>query len=924
VPARQGLARLYVVALDRSALEAHYLRETEASTHPLHRLRAFLRLGALFDGAGNDPVSAAAAYESALEVMEDQPDALRALVALLRRMGNWDRLAALLARIAGTARDRGAAVVALKEWASIVELHLSEKWDPAPIYERILEAEPNDLTSMLALESLAYEREDGAVIVALARRQIGLGGDPDLVAALATRAAAFLLSWGKYDEAGEVLRGAVDQAPHYLPAVRILRAVDERVGEWGEAAELLLREADLARSPQASQAALLRAGNIFFDRFGDEDRARAAFERVFAKDPAHSAAFGRLASILGAATEWTSLIKLYRRRMEVLDPETRVPLQMELAALLRDNLGDASGAFEVLREVLALEPAYRQALTEIAALSVREERWRDAEEYLERLAQAEKDEPATRKDTMLRRADILQERLGEEEQAMAVLAQLLAEFPGERTALVRCMMYYQRRENWEKAVEVLEELARTGAPGDRINHLVNLAEIFSRSLNEPERARAALRKATTLCVDGAVGVDRISEYFERRGDFESLVDFLDEALESLPPEGAPGAVAVRLARARVLAGRLLRPKDAESEIRRALQSDPTSISARLELAGLHLWGDNLGEAIAEYLRVLEQEPFSVEAFRGLYRVYERRGDMERAAGAAQAVCAVAGKEVPERKIAVQATAPMEAMLASAVATPLGVSDFWSIVAHHDEPRPARELLFHVADLLPQIYPSEVERSLGRTFVSLNDEDQLAQRVGQLARVLGVDRFETCIGQNLSACMVTLPGVPPRLVVDDAFAAAASPAEFRFAAGRALAAVLTRSLYLAALAPRSVELLLATVVELFDKGYSGYLGQRVEAETLLRVVNRAVSRKLRKLLEEPARAYAAGQPVAAAAWYVASQRSGERAGLLLAGDLEAALAVLSREKAGRAVQAEMLRFSVGSRFYEARRRLGLSI
>ena len=173
-------------------------------------------------------------------------------------------------------------------------------------------------------------------------------------------------------------------------------------------------------------------------------------------------------------------------------------------------------------------------------------------------------------------------------------------------------------------------------------------------------------------------------------------------------------------------------------------------------------------------------------------------------------------------------------------------------------------------------------------------------------------------------MVALPGVPPKLVVDDAFAGAASPGEFRFAAGRALSGILSRSLYLSVLSPHSVELLMAAVVELFERGYSGYLGQRREVDELSKALNRAIPRRLRKSLEEPARAYASGQPVAAAAWYVASQRSGERAGLLLAGDVEAAVAVLGAEKASRAVQAEILRFSVGPHLYEARRRLGLSI
>jgi hypothetical protein len=115
-----------------------------------------------------------------------------------------------------------------------------------------------------------------------------------------------------------------------------------------------------------------------------------------------------------------------------------------------------------------------------------------------------------------------------------------------------------------------------------------------------------------------------------------------------------------------------------------------------------------------------------------------------------------------------------------------------------------------------------------------------------------------------------------------------------------------------------------VAALFERGYGEYLNQAREVEELSRAVSRAMPRKARKILEEPARAYAAGQPVIFKNWYTATQRSGERSGLLLSGDVEASLSVLRHEKASRAVQAELLRFAVGPHLYEARRRLGLSI
>jgi len=923
-PARHGLERLYQASGDRAALEAHYLREAEGTTNPTLRLRAYLRLGALFSGIGNDPVGAAAAYESALRVVEDQPDAMRSLAAIHRQTMSWDRLAAVLARVAGTSAEPLAAVSALKEWAAIVERHLSEQWDPAPIYERILDGLPFDRQALFALDGIAYARGAAEVLASLARRQVQAGGDPDLIASLCTRAAVLDLVRGEVQQAAEVLRRGLQNQPDYLPAVQLLRQLDETLEEWGEAAELMLREGDLLSSPELARAALVRAGNILLDRFGDVARARGAFERVFTEDPTNAAAFGRLAAILSASQEWNALVAAYRRRMETMDPPSRIPLQLELASLYRDSLRDTGAAIDVLRDLLEVDDSHRRGLTEIAELCVMQGRWREAEGYLDRLARAcrNEDAPAART-ALLQRAQVLEEQLGDEEQGLRVLQALLVDHPGDEEALARCLQVHQRRGDWEQAVEVLEELARSGPAARRINNLVNLAELNSRTVHDESKAGFALTRAAKICVESGEGVDRITDYFERRGDFEGLVRLFGEALEELPPEGSPGSVNVRLARARILAGRLLQPTEAELEIRRALQSEPSSIPARLELAGLHLWGDNLGEATSEYMRILEQDPFSTEAYRGLYRVYDRRGDMERAAGAAQAVAAVAGKDVPERKIAAQATAPMEAALSSAVATPLGVHDYWNLLAHPDEPQLARELLYLVADFIPAVVPHEVEAASGG-LIPLSPDDSLAGRCGQLGQVMGVERIEVCLGRNRVDGVAALPGTPPRLVVDESFAQRSSAGEFRFAVGRALADVLARTLYLHALQARTVELLLAAVATLFERSYGEYLNQARDVEELTRALGRAIPRKVRKMLEEPGRAYAAAQPVIFKTWYAASQRSAERAGLLLSGDVEAALNVLRREKASRAVQAELLRFTVGPHLYEARRRLGLSI
>ncbi|MCK5800956.1 MAG: tetratricopeptide repeat protein, partial [Deltaproteobacteria bacterium] len=475
-PARQGLERLYLAAGDYSALEEHYLREAEVATNPVLRVRAYLRLATLFDGVRDDVLGATAAYESALKAIEDQPDALHALASLARRTAKWDRLAELLGRLAATAEDRDAAVAALKEWAAIIEVYQADQWDPEPIYQRVLDGDPLDPHALAALDDHAYLKRDDEAIFSLALRQAREGENSSLFAALHLRAATVLIIAGKEPKAAEILRNGLLGEPTYLPGIRLLRRLDEELEEWREAAQLLLREGEIVRRPAARHAALARAGNILLDRFDEVDAAHDAFSRVFDEDPKNGACFGRLVEILAARREWRELVVLYDRRMAAVEGTARGPLLLQLADIYRDRLDDGRSAVDMLVDLLEADPQNVRALEKIAALCIEQQRWREAEGYLARLAEAAQDDAEGTRSAMLDRSDILEKRLGDEEGALKVLQDVLARSPGQRVALARSMAIYRRWGDWDRTVETLEELSRTGPPEERIDGLVDLAE----------------------------------------------------------------------------------------------------------------------------------------------------------------------------------------------------------------------------------------------------------------------------------------------------------------------------------------------------------------------------------------------------------------------------------------------------------------
>ena len=931
VPAAAGLERVCQAELDLDGLaRLHEAAALDRADLPA-KVRALLRLAHLRALPGGDLDAGVEALERALVLLPDQPDVLMSLGRLHRRAGRPGPLDQILARIVDSeaGEDPAVQLAALRERALILAMGSSSAGEEsAEVQRRILLARPHDPLAMTELERSSFARGDKPALIALSRRALEAGGDELWIVSVCLRGALLLCEMRSWDQAAEVLREGLSSSPGYLPAVLLLRMVARRQGWIEEEIELLQREGELANERPAAHASLLRAGDLLLQHFEDLARARAAYEQVFDEDPASDGAFRRLERMLRDSGEWRPMAALLKRRLLVMEPGQRAPILLALCAVQRDHLLDPVAAADSLEQLLAQEPEHLEALSTAADLARALHRWSDAESYLANLADGSRGDPEARRRAMLDRAKLLDERLQQVDLSLEVLQELLSERPGDREALSACAAIFQRRRQWERLVEVLEELARSARGAEKVGHLVALADVHIGSREDKDEAAAAMGRAAATCLESGEGVGALAKHFQRRGDHQGLADLLGATLEGVVGE-TDGSRAMRVCLARTLADELEQVDLAELELTRAVQAAPADLALRLELAGLLTRAGKPGDATTHYMTVLEQDAFAVEAHRGLAALWSSRGDMARAAGAAQVVCALTGGEQDERRASLAATAELDQRFNNATATHTSEDpgDLLHLLAHPDEPDLLRELMRVLGDAIPAIYPAQVEaaepgaaqkvpvKRLGRT-------DPMARQCQALADLIGVECREVLMaplpGEQLA---VALPGAS-RLCLDPVRCTDLPAARVRFALGRALTRMHTRSLYLDLLTVREVDLLLAAVAENFQRGYAGNRPDGAAVVELARAVGRALPRKIRKALEGPARALAASPDPNPAAWAVGARFTADRVGLVLGGDTVEAHATLAEERRGRDAMAHLLRFAVSPHLIEARRRLGI--
>ena len=453
------------------------------------------------------------------------------LGALYRdRLAAADRALATFSRVLDLQPDHGLAERAVDELLAAAGRHTERAERLRAALVRHAEG-PLAEAQALRLAQL-LERELGApaaavdAYAALFRRDptvsAALGGLERLFAAGAERqkvAAVLLPHYRDSGRAADVARiwmAALVEAPEAQPLDE-LTALARSAGQLEPLRRALAAAVERATAP-ATRASLRLALVELEEERGDRAAAEALLQQLLAEAPEDRAALARLDALWTEARRHAERARLLARRAALEPPAERRELLLTLAGLQAQTLDDADSARATLEEALALgddirvtralarladderamtlwarvqasEPGDAEALTALAALYERHERWRELAEVLERQLVVA---PAAAAAALYEQQALVWTRLHERERAEAAwrrLAALQPDAPDPLRALARLM---RAAERWSELAELLERLVALAPTDDeRSDSATELARLEAETLERPERAIAA-------------------------------------------------------------------------------------------------------------------------------------------------------------------------------------------------------------------------------------------------------------------------------------------------------------------------------------------------------------------------------------------------------------------------------------------------
>jgi tetratricopeptide (TPR) repeat protein len=638
-------------------------REARALGNEPQAALLFHEIGILWEDVLKNPRNAAVAYQNAYRLAPRFLANLRAARRLFADVGNWQMVIQLLDSELNATEATPDRAALLFEKGTLLEERLSREEDASAAFRQCLRLEPRNLTLLTQLEALFAARNDHASLVEVYRLLSTSVETPALRAHYLASAGLVLEERLKRpDLAATCFREAFTVDRTDLLLLNALKRVAVREGRAEELLEVLTAEAEVL-GPQGAPAWLQLCK--MYERLGRKEEALAALLDARRVSPTEPLVLSALANIFETRQRFEELADVLLAWVGCINDESElVAINLRLAALYEEELKLDANAITRYQAILARIPGHSAALAGLGKLYYRTKNWEGLVSVFDAESAAAQD-PKEKAARLFKAAEVLEERLGRQEEAIQRYNSCLQLQPGYLPAQKALTRLYERQGRFAELVAMFEQdLLQTQDREQLITTLNKVAVLYEERLSDLDHAIECMRRILDLAADHLPTIRNLSRLLERAGRFQELIrnqeleaslvgdtkqvlslyhrnaEILDEHLKdragsisayervlTLTPSYLPALKA--LGRLYAQEGKwehLIRMYRAEAEFSPTPEAAAVLIYKIGELYEQRL--KNGHEAIASYQEVLTLAPSYFPALRALARLYKAQGSWE--------------------------------------------------------------------------------------------------------------------------------------------------------------------------------------------------------------------------------------------------------------------------------------------------------
>ncbi len=941
---------------DAAALLRERIENSEGAGAPPGEIAALLvRLAVVLSHDLGETEAARNALDRALETVPDYPSALGELARLHKHDEDWDSYAEARMREAEAAPDRETKLSALLEAAQVYRDKLQNREEAKACFDKALSLDPKHFDALGGLAGLAKDAGYRAQAIKLHRRQLDLVQDPTHRASLLTTMGTLTIEGGQdEDQAAALFRQALQEKNDDVPAVIALADISYRHERWDEAEELLTSALPrLGGQPEMAARLAHRLGGIYL-RLDKVDEGKKVLADIDRKNPNQILIKLALGLNRFEARRWREAARVLSALAEH-DEADQFPEEVAeaccIAAEAETRQRRPTKAPPLWEAALQLKPDHMPAINALVSYHTERGATPDAARYLR--AQADATEDSSAKVQLLDSlGDLYMDNLEDDAEAMVCFREALeaAEPVESRHMSILEKLFPLCRslgDDAEAARVIGLTLAFTEDDDLRMPREIQAADAYL-ALGEVERAQEHLQSALHIDPSNEQATVALVDLYEQTGQYKELADLLSAYLESLEEASEEAEWSRRAILFERLAETyrhgLEHPQGAITALEQALELDPTRTSCREILAELYGAAPEYEDkAFLNNLYLVSTDVKRPLALRSLADVYSRRGEVDRAYSVYRLLDVMGQADLEELGYIAQNSPPD---LAPDEIPPgaLREEDRQEWLAHPDT-----KIMVEVFTTLWEGAPALFGQGLEALGISAQDrispvaDMDLARVYGAAARVLGNRHTGLYLNWEGDTDEVHIACHAPPVIICGPDVEQHTLGELRFLLGRALELTRPEYIIVSGLERGEFSQLFAAVLRAFHPRHARRRSDDTDpharrAAQLKKDLPYRVSRKLVDLFGAKAHV-----EFNSALWRQAVQHSGNRAGLLVSGDLRAGCRTILGEElelegeaqtewsaenfADYLDRSEQLRelcaFAVSEEYFQARQALGVT-
>lgn len=633
-----------------------------------------------------DPGAAIDRYVRVLESDPVDEEALSSLHQLYQQEGRWEELTEILRSRVEHSTDPDQRLELRLQLGVLLRDALDDPISALDAYQDILLDEPGNESTIQALEEMFMSGQlpeqimeilephylslgEHSKLVELYSQRLGQLEDSEARHALYMQIARiYIEEIGQPVDALQPLSAALYEIPSDVDVCEELERIAVEHEQWPTVAQTYMTVLEEAQPEEADALRLwLRLADAIENKLQSPNDAEGPYLQVLALDPGQPQALAALDRIYTGQNSWEELAEILKRRIvEVYDEVELIELNLRMGRLCRDQLAEPENAIEYFRSVLDLDDMHQEALESLEQLYLVTQQWEDLYRNLASQVRGTTD-PDRQADLLAQQAQIAEDMLEKQDEAVELLDRVILLQPDNRDALGRLRRLYVQQERWEQLVDVIErEINLTDDMEERLALYENLGVIWGERLEDDVRSLEAWQAALSIDEYYLPALEAMRDLHTRRSDYFELSSTLAKMLdhEELSQERR---LELWIEQADIQSDMLMQPQEAIEAWNQVMLLDPGNNLALEALERLYLqeghWDEAVnvldikinnipeeerlpvGKQIAELLTdkimdygraaqfheyVLQLDPHDEDSYRSLEEIYKNQGTEEAA------------------------------------------------------------------------------------------------------------------------------------------------------------------------------------------------------------------------------------------------------------------------------------------------------